>query len=217
VTAKNNVDAMNKQIATLTENWKTSFVYAPISGIADEVNVKVGEIFTGGSPVMPQIKLVNGSSLKIVTEVPENYVARIKKAGAVEIVVPESGKPAFKSVISVIGASINPNTRAFIIEARLPSDPILKPNQFATMKILDYQSKAALAVDVNLVQTDEKGKYVYIMEKSGDKMVARKKPVDIGESYNGKIEIKNGLSGGDLIITEGYQSLYDGQVITTGK
>jgi membrane fusion protein (multidrug efflux system) len=217
VTAKNNVDAVKKQIATLTENWKTSFVYAPISGVADEVNVKVGEIFNGGSAAMPQIKLVNGNSLKIITEVPENYVARVKKGDVVEIVVPETGKPPYRSTINVIGASINPNTRAFSTEAKLPSDPFLKPNQLATMKILDYQSKGVIAVPINLVQTDEKGKYVYVMEKDGENMIARKKPVDVGESYGGKIEVKNGLTGGELLITEGYQTLYDGQIVTTGK
>jgi membrane fusion protein, multidrug efflux system len=117
----------------------------------------------------------------------------------------------------VIGASINPNTRAFITEARLPADPFLKPNQLATLKILDYGPKKALAVPLNIVQTDEKGKYVYVMEKSGDKMIAKKRPVEIGESYNDKIEIIKGLNDHDLIITEGFQTLYDGQAITTGK
>lgn len=213
ITAKNNVDAVNKQIATMNENWKTSFVYAPISGVIDELNIKTGETFTGAN----QIKIVNNNSLKIVTEVPENYVARVKKGSPVEVIVPETGKPAFKTTISTIGASINPNTRAFVTEAKLPSDPVLKPNLLATMKIQDYQSKAAIVVPVNIVQADEKGKYVFVMEKAGDKMIAKKKPVDVGESYAGMIEIKNGLTGGEQIITEGYQTIYDGQSVTTGK
>ena len=49
ITAKNSVDNLEKQIATVKENWKTSFVYAPISGIADVVNIKAGEIFNGVS------------------------------------------------------------------------------------------------------------------------------------------------------------------------
>ena len=92
--------------------------------------------------------------------------------------MPESGKPALPSVISMVGASIDPITRSFTAEAKLPSDPFLKPNQTATMKILDYEAKGAVAVPVNVVQSDEKGKYVYVMEKAGDKMVARKKDSD---------------------------------------
>ncbi|HRX94349.1 MAG TPA: efflux transporter periplasmic adaptor subunit, partial [Chitinophagaceae bacterium] len=120
-----------------------------------------------------------------------------------------------KSVISAVGAAIDPNTRSFIAEAKLPSDPQLKPNQTALMKILDYESKATVVVPVNVVQTDDKGKYVYVAEKKDDKMVARKKAVNAGQAYNGMMEIKGGLSGGDIIITEGYQSVYDGQTIST--
>lgn len=217
ISAKNNVDAINRQIATMNESWKTSFVYAPISGVANQVNVRAGEIFTGGNPSMPQIEIVNSANLKITTEVPENYITKVKKGDKVEVVVPDTGKPPYHSTITMIGATIHPTNRSFTAEARLPADPMLKPNQTAVMKILDYQAKGAVAVPVNVVQTDEKGKYVYIMKKEGDKEVARKKPVDVGEVYNGLIEIKNGLSGGDVIITEGYQLVYDGQAITTGK
>ena len=129
--------------------------------------------------------------------------------------MPESGKPAYKSTISVVGAAVDPTTRSFTTEAKLPSDPMLKPNQLATMKILDYQSKDAVTVPINVVQSDEKGKYVYVAEKSGNKTIARKKTVIAGESYNGVMEIKSGLAGGDLIISEGYQTVYDGQVVMT--
>ena len=82
------------------------------------------------------------------------------------------------------------------------------------MRILDYEAKAAVTVPINVVQSDEKGKYVYVAEKSGDKLIARKKIVVAGESYNGVMEIKSGLSGGDVIITEGYQTVYDGQSVS---
>jgi RND family efflux transporter MFP subunit len=220
ISAKNSVDNYNRQIATLKETWGTSFVYAPVSGVVSELNIKVGEVFSGvtqnGSTPVPQIQIVNTNSLKMVTDVPENYISRVKKGDQVEVDVPETGKPAFKSTISLIGATINPTTRSFTTEAKLPSDPFLKPNQLATLKILDYKVKGAVVVPVNVVQTDEKGKYVYIIETAGNKTVARKKPVIVGEAYNGAIEIKSGLSGGERIITEGYQIVYDGQAITTG-
>ena len=61
--------------------------------------------------------------MKMVTDVPENYSARIKKGDKVEVVVPESGKPPYKSTINVVGAAVNPTTRSFTAEAKLPSDP----------------------------------------------------------------------------------------------
>jgi multidrug efflux pump subunit AcrA (membrane-fusion protein) len=41
ITAKNSVDVLERQLAAANESWKTSFVYAPISGVADQVNVKL--------------------------------------------------------------------------------------------------------------------------------------------------------------------------------
>lgn len=211
------LNAAEAQIRSAQEQLNQTNVTAEISGVIDQLNVKVGELFTAQNAANPQagqqIKIVNNSNIKMVTDVPENYSARIKKGDKVEVVVPESGRPAYKSTINVVGSAINPATRSFTVEAKLPADPILKPNQLATMKILDYQAKEAIVVSVNVVQSDEKGKYVYVAEKNGDKMVARRKSVIEGDSYNGMIEIKSGLTKGDLIITEGYQTVYDGQAV----
>lgn len=226
INAKADVDALaaqlraaQAQVSMAQEQVNMSNVHAGISGMIDELNVKVGEFFSPQSAAMPNsgIRIVNNNNLKVVTNVPENYSARVKKGDKVEIVIPDSGRPPYQSVISMVGGSIHPTTRSFITEAKLPSDPLLKPNQTATLKILDYEAKGAVAAPINVVQSDEKGKYVYVMEKSGDKWVARKKTVTTGQAYDGLIEIKSGLSGGETIITEGYQTVYDGQAITTGK
>ena len=226
INAKADVDALQSQlraaqaqVGMAQEQANMSNVYAGISGTIDEMNVKVGEFFSPQTAATPNmgIRIVNSNNLKIITAVPENYATRVKKGDKVEVVIPESGKPPYQSVISVVGGSIDTKTRSFAVEAKLESDPMLKPNQTATMKILDYESKATIAVPINVVQSDEKGKYVYVMEKAGEKMLARKKVVIVGEAYNGLIEIKSGLTGGELIITEGYQTVYDGQVVTTGK
>lgn len=226
INAKADVDALSAQlraaqaqVAMAQEQANMSNVYAEISGVIDELNVKVGEFFSPQSAGNPRsgIRIVNTGNMKIVTNVPENYASRVKKGDKVMVEVPESGKPAFASVISVVGASIDPTNRSFTVEAKLPADPVLKPNQTATMKILDYEAKAAVTVPVNVVQSDEKGKYVYVAEKSPAKTVARKKTVTVGEAYGGLIEIKSGLAAGEIIITEGYQTVYDGQGITAGN
>ena len=215
ITAKNSVDNLEKQIATVKENWKTTFVYAPISGTADVVNIKEGEIFNGASPTGPQIQLVNTSSMKVVTEVPENYQERVKKGSQLKISIPDAGLQEIDAVISVTGASIASTTRAFFTEAKIKSYPGLRLNQVALVHIKDYSVPNAIIIPVNLVQTDESGKYVYAIVKEGEVMKARKKTVNVGEVYSGMIEVKAGLTANDRIITEGYQSVYDGQTVTT--
>ena len=216
ITAKNNVDALEKQIATLKENWRTSFVYAPISGIADQVNIKAGEIFSGNSSTGPQIQIVNTASMKIVTEVPENYQEKVTKGSQIEVSIPDAGINNIKATINVVGASIASTTRGFVTEATIPSDTRLRLNQVALVKIKDYSASNAITVPLNVVQTDEKGKYVYVIVTEGAVKKARKKSVVIGENFGGMVEIKgNSLAPTDVIITEGYQTVYDGQTVTT--
>jgi multidrug efflux pump subunit AcrA (membrane-fusion protein) len=83
-------------------------------------------------------------------------------------------------------------------------------------RILDYSAPNAISIPVNTLQTDEKGKFVLVASKEGDKLIARKRIIQLGELYGDKIEVKQGLKAGDNIITEGFQALYDGQPIITG-
>ena len=219
ITAKNNVQSLENQLKAAQENVQvvaeqlnTANVYSDVSGFVDELNIKVGETFTGAGANGPQIKIVNTSSLKVVADIPENYLGSVHKGSNVLINVPDING-SYKSTISFAGASINSNTRGFTIEAKLPHDNILKPNMLATVHILDYSAPKAVTIPINVVQTDETGKYVYVIANENGKQVARKKTVAVGQIYGANAEIKAGLSGGEQLITEGYQNLYDGQMV----
>lgn len=213
VTAKNNVEQTERQISTLKETWNLSLVRAEMNGIADEVNIHVGETFTG-SPLQG-IKIINTNSLKIVTDIPENYMSKVRRGTPVQVVVPDLNNRIINTTISLISQSINPNSRGFQAEAKIPYNAYLKPNQVAIVKIQDYGAANAVVVPVNIIQTDENGKYTYVLVDEKGKKVARKRRVMIGEIYGEQIEIKQGLNAGDLIITQGYQGLYDDQLVTT--
>ena len=215
ISAKTNVEALERQIATAYEQIKLYTVYAPASGIADVVMVKVGEFFSGVMGTSPQIRIVNNSTLKAVVEVPENYMTRVRVGSPVVITLPDLNK-TFNSTVKLSSQTINPATRTFTIEASIPGGGV-RPNSIASVQIKDYSAPNAIVIPVNLIQTDDKGKYVYVVEKdSRGRSIAVKKPVVIGESYGDKIEIKAGLQSGMQLISEGYQTVYDRQVVTTG-
>lgn len=222
ITAKTNVESLEdqlkaaeEQVKVAVEQLKTTSVVSDVDGIADVVAIRVGETFQGMSATGPQIKIVNTSQLKVVTSVPENYMTRISKGSTIEITIPDANKKLTSS-ISLISQSIDPTMRGFIAEARIPVDKTLKPNQSAIVRILDYAAANAVVIPVNTVQSDETSKYVYLLTRLGNgKAVAKKQPVVIGEVYGSQVEIKSGLKPGDQLITDGYQNIYDGQLIST--
>lgn len=212
---ENQLKAAQEQVQVAIEQQRTTNVYSDVTGIADIVNIKVGEIFQGMTAMGPQIKIVNTSNLKVVSTIPENYLTRVHRGSVVEINIPDANKKITSS-ISLISQAIDITNRGFVAEARIASDPALKPNQSAVLRILDYSAPKAVVIPVNTVQSDETGKYVYLMVKLGNgRTVARKQVVTIGEVYGSSVEIKTGLKEGDQLITEGYQNLYDGQMIGT--
>lgn len=212
ITAKNNVDQAERQIGILEEQLAMTNVYAQVSGIADEVNIKVGETFTG-SP-MNGIRIVNTSELKAVAQVPENYLERVKVGSPVKVILPDISK-TFNTKVSVSGKLIDPNSRSFYIESKMPTDKQIRPNQIANIRIEDYTVKDAITIPVNTLQNDEKGKFVLVAVNENGKLRAKKRPVETGELYGNELEIHKGLQAGDILIIEGFQGLYDGQLITT--
>lgn len=217
--AQTNVQVLENQLKTQNENIKsaveqlnTTTVVSDVSGVADEVTIHVGELFTGSPSA--GIKIVNTNKLKVVTDIPENYLARVSKGTPILISVPDINK-TYNSTISLISQSISATSRGFIAEARIPFDKSLKPNLTAMVKIQDYTVPHAMTVPVNILQTDEQGKFVLVAVKEGNTMIAHKRPIQVGELYGERLEVKSGLQKGDVIITEGFQSVYDGQAVIT--
>lgn len=208
--AKNNVANIEKQIATANEQASFSNVYAEMNGVAETVNIKVGEMFMGGQ----QIRIVNTNDLKVTAQIPENYLESVTVGSPLVVNFPEAGK-TINTKVSVAGKLIDPLTRSFYIEAKMPFDKSLRPNQIAMIQIQDYTAKNVITIPVASLQNDDKGKFVMIAVQENGKWVARKKMITIGQSYKDKVEIKSGVQAGDQIITEGFQGLYDQQPIAT--
>ena len=216
LTAKTNAEALGSQLKAAMEQLgmaKDQLAYttvrSDVDGVAEEVNIKVGEIFMGAG----QLKVVNTDRLKLTSQVPENYAGKIKVGTDVSLIFPDLNK-TMDTKLTVVGNVIDPLSRSFFVEAKLPVNKDFRPNQLAQVKIKDYTKKNAISIPINIVQNDDKGKFVYVAATENGKLVARKRPVTIGVFYANSIEILSGINAGEQVVTEGYQSLFDGQLLT---
>ena len=208
--SKTNKESLEKQYASLMEQNEMTKIKAPISGTVDAVQVKVGENI---APGMPAARIVNNNDLKLVSNVSEAYVSNVKKGNKVIIHVPELKKD-IEGEVSFVGRSIDPLSRTFPIEVNLKSQPELRPNMTATVRVVFNTAENAMVVPVNVIQTLNSEKVVYVAEKNGEGSVARKRVVTVDGVYNNMAQVQ-GLKIGDQIITFGYQGLNDGEAIKT--
>ncbi len=171
--AKNNVDNLKKQISLLQEQASMSNVYAEISGVADWVNIKVGEYFSPQSANIVGIRIVNTNNLKVTANIPENYLHKVNEGAEVLITLPDINK-TIKSKVTVKGRTIDPSSRTFYIESKIPSTKDFRPNQLALVKIQDYTANNAITIPMNTLQNDEKGKYVMVATNENGKKLPEK-------------------------------------------
>jgi len=198
--------AMNRFKALKLQASKYS-IKAPFSGIIESVDAKIGEI---SSPGLPAFRMFNDSDSYISIDVPENYMNGFKVGDSV--LVENDNNSFFKSVIISTGQVINPNNRTFSIGVEILENfkNKFKPNQVVNVILTDYMNEDAIAVPSNIIFSDERGNYIFIVEEFDSENIARKLPILTGKSFDYKTEILRGLVGDELIIDRGSSDVVDG-------
>lgn len=207
VSLAKSINQMKAQIA------KTE-IRAPFSGIIDEVFVEKGQVVAANPQGL--MRIVNLSQMYISTDVPEIYVGKVKVGTLVETNITSIGK-TYMGKVRQVGKNINPANRSFGIEVSVPNpEGLLRPNQVAKLKIVDYSNASAITVPTNVIQQDANGtKYVYIVNKANGKTgVAKKVLVKVGQNANNSTEILSGLSSGDVVVSEGANTVSEGMKLT---
>lgn len=209
--AKNNKERLEKSLLTLDAQLKKANVYAPISGVVDMVFLKQGEV---AGPGVPIVQILNTSRIKVVSDVPETYLGKVKVGQKVDILFPTLDKTVNRAV-TMLGRTIDPSNRTFKLEIKMDNPKNeLKPNLLSVIKISDYVLNDAIVLPLEIIQQEVTGqKYVYVAENANNSWKAKKVNVTTGESTEGKTVITNGLTAGDKIILKGARSMTNGQPI----
>ncbi len=208
--SKNNVESLERRISSAQSQLNNYFIYAPFGGTIDEVIIKEGET---AQPGVPLLRLVSLEDMYILADVSESYLGQFNRGDSVEVNFPSLNK-TIKSTIGSVGQVINPNNRTFEVEVKLPNDEnLLRPNLLAVLKIKDFEAPNSVVLPSNLIQSDNRGDYVYTAKKDGEDLIAEKKRVERGMTYSSKTMIKSGLQPGEVVINEGYREVSEGVAV----
>ncbi len=200
--AKTVLDGSQKALAALKQQEAMYTIKSPINGSIDQMDLKLGQV---AQPGTTGIRIVNADVLKVKVDVPESYSTSVGTGNMVKIVVPDAND-SLMTKVTFAAKAIDPSSRSFAVEIKLPTRKTLRPNMTAIIKIADYSKKAAIAIPVKSIQKSEDGDYVFVNQNG----VAKRKTVKVGVTYGGQSEIISGLAAGDQLITDGASDLEDG-------
>lgn len=208
--AKSEKESLEKRLAQLKEQLDLYTVKAPMSGKVDRIIPKQGENVAPGRPI---VQLVSTDGYKISAGIAERYAGRVDVGDPVKIRAPDLQKE-FGGQIKNVAAMINPASRSFEVDITPQNPPKgLRPNLITYVKINDYTNPKAITVPITLVQSTDRGAYVYTAQAKNGQLVAKKTFVKTGKDYRDRVEIRSGLAAGDRVITKGYRDVADGQPI----
>ena len=83
--AKNQVERLEKSMESLKNQMSKTSIYSPINGVVETIMNEEGELASPGFPVM---QVVDTRRLKVVADLPENYLTAVKRGEKVVIEIP---------------------------------------------------------------------------------------------------------------------------------
>ena len=153
------------------------------------------------------------STLFPYTTLFRSYVGKIKIGQTVKVYYP-SLKLTTEETVSAVGSVIDVNNRTYsvyVTPRKKTKD--LKPNMLAMITAYDFEDNDAISVPTKLVRNDGTKDYILTVKTNGEKKTVENTLVVIEQEFASETIIKSGLEPGAEIITEGYNSVIEGDEV----
>jgi membrane fusion protein (multidrug efflux system) len=185
-----------------------SEIRAPFSGVAGLRQVSEGAYVAAGTDIARLEKI---DQLKLDFRVPEIHLASLKRGQSVKVAVDAYAAESFAGSVYAIEPAVDEQTRTVLVRARVANaDLKLRPGMFARVQLqLGVREQAVWIPEEAIVP---RGQDSYVFRVNGGR--AELVRVQTGARKVGEVEIRSGVAGGDLVVTEGSQRIGPGMPVT---
>lgn len=183
-------------------------IRAPEPGLVLTRNVEPGQVVGSGSGVL--FRIAKGGELELKAQLSEDQLAGVK-VGTLAQVTPVGATKSFGGQVWQVSPVIDPATRQGIVRIALPFNPALRPGGFATARI-ELANVAATILPESAVQNDQKGSFVYIVDKNGK---VTRRGVTTGAVTPHGLAVTKGLNGTEKIVLYAGGFLNPGETVKT--
>ncbi len=201
------------QIQELAKNKKatpTTTFYSTASGYITTLDIREGDYVMEGGTI---VKLADLSSLWAEAQVYTSQLAEIERSSIAFVQLPDFDGKEIKGRIEFVNPEINPDTRINLIRVSIPNTGNkLKPGMPAYV-ILKSPQRKTLTLPIDAVIRDGKGATVWIQTTHN---TFKSVMVQTGLESDDRIEIKSGLSAGDIVVITGAYLLHSEYVFKKG-
>ena len=183
-------------------------IVAPFSGIVGLRHVSAGEYITSGQAL---VNLEAIDPVKADFRVPERFLPAIRVGQTIRIKVDAYPEDVFEGKVYAIDPRLDVAGRSLLVRALVPNkDRRLRPGLFARVTVLLQLKEDALSVPEQAIVPQGDAQYVFKIV-NGKVMLTK---VVTGTRREGRVEIVDGLSVGDEVVTAGQLKIRDGSAVS---
>jgi len=178
-----------------------AMVGAPIEGTVIQRKIGLGQYITVGA-TDPIYTVGDLSTVWLVANVRESDAPKMKVGAQVEVTVLAYPGRTFNAKLAYVAPALDPNTRRLPVRAEIhnPGRELL-PEMFASFRIVSGESRLMPAVPQESVVYEGAQARVWVARPEQKSVVTR--PIEVGTTTNGLVEVRKGLSIGDTVVASG--------------
>ena len=207
MTARANVANAESQVNLALRSQSYANVYSPIDGYVADRPADLGEYVSTTTKVATIVKI---NPLRLRIDIPEQAISTVSVGQSVSVTTSAWPDRNFSGRIARISPNVTPTSRTLTVEAEVQNaGGVLKPGQFATVRILQSRAAPAVLVPARAVRTESGVSRLFVI-KDGK---ALERQVQLGQTEGDLIEIKNGVAENENVATSNIEQLSDGMVI----
>ena len=187
-------------------------VRAPFGGVISERLIETGEWIEPGRPV---VTLVAIDDLRIEFRVPQEFYSRINPQSAISVTLDALPESEFDGTIDAVVPVSDASSRTFLIHVRMDAGAArLTPGMSVHGKLNLTTGRQGVVISRDAILRYPDGRVtVWVINPDSEPPTVSEKRVITGHSFNGLINIREGIQADDVIVVRGNESLQEGQQV----
>ncbi len=182
-------------------------VRAPFAGVVGRRFISVGDFVTSATRLLT---LQTVSPQYAVIEVPERHAAELHSGQNIEFSVAAYPDRAFHGRVEFIDPVIQPASRTIVVKALAPNpQSLLRPGMFIEARLTTTARTGAVVVPEDAIQPLRTANVVWTVAQGK----AGRREVQLGARAKGMVEVRSGVSPGELVVVGGLERMAEGMAV----
>jgi membrane fusion protein, heavy metal efflux system len=180
-----------------------TLITAPIAGTIVQRKVGPGQ-YVGSGSTDPVFIIGDLSTVWVVAFIRETEAPIVHVGQQIYFTVLAYPDRSFPATISYVAAALDPTTRRLLVRATVNNDAgLLKPEMFASVKILSGESDKAVAVPRDAIIYEGEAARVWVVRDKDSEKAIELRRIKVGLTNGSMVEVLKGLAPGDSVVTKG--------------